>query len=361
MSSSVLWEALSPLAARLPKVVREHEILRIAATISGNSQPNAANIARQQVLVWTQNRSGGRLPDSAWRFQGFEYFSGGRNSMGVRIENETSDIWAIRADDPDKEVPGRIWTTEVVVGAMAGQAPRFSSRLLVSTTEDELDIEPHVPGLVRQIAEKCGLSRGIYEINPHPLIVKTNDQADGLVESLVDSDRRLPVFVLTIPEAGDGPLLDADVLARAVLGIGHVVVLPAPFTWALTQRFGKPRSVFGGAVRAYLPGFSEDANPYAHRLVLAEQLSTGDGQVQCSRWMRSLAAKESVRRTALGVDVLAFAAIRNVSLEIADGEREILHHQPARGARHPHRFQHCLQALALEDEIGRRLRHVRRA
>jgi hypothetical protein len=30
----------------------------------------------------------------------------------------------------------------------------------------------------------------------------------------------------------------------------------------LTERFGKTRSVFGGAVRAYLRGFAEDANAF---------------------------------------------------------------------------------------------------
>jgi hypothetical protein len=60
-------------------------------------------------------------------FQNFEYFSGGRNSVGIRLQNAYSDIWAIRADDPDKDIPGRTWTTEVTVGLMVGQAPRFSA------------------------------------------------------------------------------------------------------------------------------------------------------------------------------------------------------------------------------------------
>jgi hypothetical protein len=108
--------------------------------------------------------------------------------------------------------------------------------------------------------------------------------------------------------------LNATALARAILGIGHVVVLPAHFTWTLTEQLGKARSVFGGAVRAYLSGFTLDANPYAHRLVLAEQLATADGAAQCDRWLRWLAASESLRRVTLGRDVLFFGTIRNASL-----------------------------------------------
>jgi hypothetical protein len=90
----------------------------------------------------------------------------------------------------------------------------------------------------------------------------------------------------------------------------------------LTARFGKQRSVFGGAARAYLPGFSEDASPYSHRLVLADHISTPEGAAQCSRWMKSLAATESVRRTKLGTDVLAFTTIRSAALALKQRQLE---------------------------------------
>ena len=76
----------------------------------------SAEAARREVLAWAQRRSGGRLPREAWHLKDFEYLSGGRNSIAVRVDNNRADISAIRADDPDKSVPGRVWTTEVVVG-----------------------------------------------------------------------------------------------------------------------------------------------------------------------------------------------------------------------------------------------------
>ena len=315
---SRLWEALSPIAARMPRVVREFEILRVSATLFGKDSADSAETARRQVLRWAENRSGGRLPHEAWEFQTFDYLSGGRNSAGVRLQNEYSDIWAIRADDPDKDVAGRIWTTEVTVGLMVGQAPRFSVRLLASTHEDELDIEPHTPGLVQQVAENCSLSRGSQQISAEPWLIETEADAVQLAEVLVDPHRKLLAFVLTVAEDSQNPnkpLIDADVLARATLGNGFVVILPTAQTWALTEVFGKQRSVFGGAARTYLPGFALDSDPFAHRLVLGDHLSTRDGAAQCMRWMRSLAATESIRRILLGRDVLAFAAIRNASLQ----------------------------------------------
>ena len=112
------------------------------------------------------------------------------------------------------------------------------------------------------------------------------------------------------------PLVDAISLARATVGIALVVIVPAQLTWVLTERFGKQRSVFGGGARSYLPGFAEDASPYNHRLAIADYLSTADGATQCARWMRILAANESIRQSRIGDDVLAFSAVRNSSLKL---------------------------------------------
>lgn len=216
MQASPIWKALVPLFARMARPVREHEVLRVAATIDGTRKQKPANAARQEVLAWAQRRSGGRLPQEAWQHRDFEYFSGGRNSIGVRIQTEQADVWAIRAEDPDKQIPGRIWTTEVVVGTLADQPPRFSVRLLASTAEDELDIEPHVPGLVQQIAEQCGLARGRNLLAAAPRIIRSYEEVDDLCDQMVDQNRKLPLFVLTVPEDRtnqEEPLLDANSLS----------------------------------------------------------------------------------------------------------------------------------------------------
>jgi hypothetical protein len=309
----------------MPKVVREHEILRIAAIVHGKDKSKSAETARHEVLAWAQKRTGGRLPPEAWAFEEFENLSGGRNSAVVRIVSNDSDIWAIRADDPDKSVAARVWTTEVVIGLTNDKPCHLSARLLVSTSEDNLEIEPHSPGFVQQVAEKSVLSCGPIDLSPQPWLIESEEDAELLVDILINQSRTLPLFVLTVAEGSDDPNrapLDALGLARATLGIGHVAIVPAAFTWALTSRFGKQRSVFGGAVRAYLPGFAEDANPYGHRLVLADHISTPEGAAQCIHWMRWLAATESIRRTRLGIDVLAFATIRNAKLLLKQQQLE---------------------------------------
>ena len=313
-----MTDVLSSLGSRIPRVVREHEVLRVAGWIPGDDPATVANAAIGEVLKWAQRRCGGQLPPEAWERKSFDYLSGGRNSSCVHLQSGTSDLWAIRADDPDKTVAERVWTTEVVVGLLPNQPAKFSARLLVSTPELVLQIEPHTPGFVQQIVKNCRLISGQKPLSAAPAVHETEADAEELINYLIEPSRQLPIFVVTLAENGqaDHPTLDTATLGRAMLGIGHVALLHPAATWRLTERFGKFKSVFGGAARVYLPGFSDDADPYIHRLVLANQLDTAEGAARTTRWMRQLAAQESILRTKLGRDVLPFAAIRNANLQL---------------------------------------------
>ena len=313
-----MHNTLARLAQRMPRVVREHEVLRVASWMMNDNPAEAAEKAIGEVLKWAQRRCGGQLPPEARHHRTFDYFSGGRNSNGVRLTKEGSDIWAIRADDPDKFVPERVWTTEVAVRVLPDQPARFSARLLCSTPEEDLSIEPHTPGFVQQVVGACKLFRGTVPLSIDPMCMVMDEDADELIDHLIAPNRELPTFVVTLPLGAQSshPHLNVSTLSRAMLGIAHVAVVSAGVAWRLTDRFGKFRSVFGGAVRVYMPGFDEAADPYAHRLVLANQISAPGGGERCSRWMRQLAAKESIRRARLGRDVLTFSAIRAASLQM---------------------------------------------
>src|SRR4029077_8854400 len=78
---------------------------------------------------------------------------------------EADDIWVIRVEDPDKSVPGRIWTTELAVFLDNGVG-RFTARQIVGSPELRLDVEPHVPGVVLQIIDKPGLVAGNFKRVP---------------------------------------------------------------------------------------------------------------------------------------------------------------------------------------------------
>ncbi len=314
--STSFAEALRPVAARMPRVVREHEVLRVAGWLPGDDPEEAARKAAREVLFWAQRRAGQRLPREAWDGESFDLPLPGRDPSAIRLRSGASDLWTFRIHDPDKTIAGRTWATEVVLGHIPGQPAQFSARLLVATNEDELVIDPAVPGFVQQVASKCRLMVGTQRAAASPVYCESDGDAEALVQLLTDPGRQLPAIVLTIPDGGKAPYIDAGKLAGALAGLAHVAVVHPEAAWGLTNRLGKRLSVFGGAARVYLPGFEVGADPFAHRLVLAGQLVEIEGIKRATRWLRETAAQAGLRRTRLGGDVLSFAAIRAASFEL---------------------------------------------
>jgi len=184
--------------------------------------------------------------------------------------------------------------------------------------------QPSAPGFIQQIISRCGLTSAGIDLQAVPWLIQSQDDAESLIDLLLDPARKIPLFVITTPEASpDVPLINTTTLARATVGIARVVVLPAAFTWALTERLGKRLSVFGGGARAYLPGFAEDADPYGgHKLFLADRISTSDAAADAAQQFQHIAASESLRRLHLDHDVLSFATIRSLRLDTERGRLE---------------------------------------
>lgn len=317
---------LTAFKGAFPRPVREHEILRVSANIAGKDPDVSIGMVLKATLQWAQKRTVGKLPEEAWNGESFEHFSGGRSCICTRFRPGASDIWAVRVEDPDKETAGRIWTTEIAIGQSGHQPGLLSLRLLVASPEGELNFAPATPGVLQQVLTRPGLTAGPYPIGCASTLVKSPEEADSLIEKLIDKSRRLPVVIFSVSEnaADDSePLLNAQMLARQLCGLAHFFILPAPLTWKLTTRFGKALSVYGGAVRMYLPGFGEDANPFAgHELLLPNAMATADGRRICSNRLRWIVASASLRNMKLGSDVLGYATIKAKAAEYESDRRQ---------------------------------------
>jgi hypothetical protein len=321
--NTALSEALAPLSKRMPRAVRDIEILRVSAQLAGEGFASSNEAARTAALAWAKKRAGRVLPKAAWDLQDFDLPVGGRNSTAVRIENDALDLWALRAEDPDKTVAGRVWSTEIVIGGEVGGRPHVSLRLIVSTSEPDFSIEPHVPGPVLQMIDAPGLIRGSRQLTSEPVTMRTENDAEDLCDHLEDSERRLPIVVVALPEGESQSVIDDAVLAKATAGLARVVRVPAELTWVLTKRFGKYRAVFNSGVRAYLRGFSATDDPFRHRLFLEADLRKDGGAAACVRSLRALAAEVSISETRLGKDVLDFAAVRTASRKLLKADLSV--------------------------------------
>lgn len=309
-------ENLPSSPSRTSRFVREIEALRVAGWIPGEDPDAVAREAANEVLRWAERRAGQRLPREAWDGESFEMPLPGRDPSAIRLRAGDSDLWALRIHDPDKTVPGRAWTTEIVLGHVPGKPTQFSTRLLVATPEQNFSIDPAVPGLVQQVANKCGLMVGSQAARATSAVYTEGEDAEALIDHLTDHDRRLPTIVLTLAKDASVPQIDAEKLASVLTGLAHVAVAHPDVAWRLTERLGKRLSVFKGAVRVYQPGFEDTADPFAHLLVLSEQLISDDGIERATRWLRESAAQAGLQRTRLGGDVLTFSAIRAAQLEV---------------------------------------------
>jgi hypothetical protein len=323
-----LSDALRPLTTRLNSAVREHEILRVSATIGLDLDIKAVELARTEILKWAARKTGTTLPKEAWDHRTFDHLAGGRNCSAVRISDDARDIWAIRSEDPDKNVARRIWTAEAVIGFQKESNARaqISLRLLANSTESELSIEPSVPAFIRRISAIGGLYRGKIALHTNPRYVTSEEAADELIDLLLDRSRSLPIVVLSVHESAkdqNRPLIDPMEFAFATTGLALTFILPSRFTWNLTERLGKRLSVFGGAARIYLPGFSEDSDPHSgHELILAENLISKDGAARAAIKIRRIVAVQSIRQTILDKTVLSFSAVRRRSLDIESEQQK---------------------------------------
>lgn len=334
---------------KAPVRVRERELLRVAAELSSTDPVAAAKAARSEVLSWAAKQVGEQLPTAAVEGRSFEQFRGGRTCLGASFEDNKRALWALRVDRPDANVAQRTWTTEVVIGYAPTSGPAlFSLRLLVSTPEESLPIDPAVPGLVRQVSTACGLHHGDARVDGLPWFIASQADAEDLVGELINPNRALPYLVCSIAEGESAPRVDVRLLAKVALGIARVVVVPSTHTWVLTEQFGKLRSVYSGAVRAYMPGFTQGANPYAHRLFLIES-AADDGRARSAlKSLRWLVANESLRRLRLGDDVVAFSVVRESTLDL---ERQRLRQAGSSDSEQLEAAQ--IQVDALKDDLKR--------
>ena len=302
-------DALASLAARL---VREHQVLHITADLP--TDVGAIDNARREILKWAQKRSGGRLPDEAMAGHNFELLAAGRNSSAVEVDLPEIHAWALRQEDPDKTVAGRIWTSEAILWRTPDRTPRFAARLIVVSNEPELDIVPAAPGYIRQLTEQLGLTSGGYPLTPFPWYIGDADAQDAFLDMLEDPKRRLPVVVVSVTDRDNPQLtIDVDALAAGLCGLAQVAVILPDTSWALTDRFNMRLSVFDRGIRIYFPGLDADGDPYKHPLWLGARLTTVNEGAQVARQVRMRVAQFSTRSVRMGEDILPFSQLRSVS------------------------------------------------
>ena len=266
------------LASVLPRPRGAHALPVCQATmrIPAADLDGAFGEVRDEVSRWMQDRAGRRLPEEAWRGEGFEL--AGTNPLRVEAAPDAGR-WTARLEEADGDAPDRLWTTEAEI-AMNGKA--ISARVrLGCAARGESPPAPSVPGLVRWIADRFGVVVDGRPIGAGPWLVNTPERAEKLLALLCDPGRERDVLAIATHDRDDDPsttLVSPQSVFKRTLGAAHVAVVTTSATFALTDRVGKELSVFRQAVRTYKPGFDPyRAEPHDHPLAVGTRISDWNG------------------------------------------------------------------------------------
>jgi len=266
---------------------------------------------RNLVLEWLTKKAGGGLTDKMLRGE-----SDSLDLLGTqRVETVAltdPQVWSARQDFQDERVARRSWVTEVMLASRGAQSALLGFRLHCVTLGDPAPFSRSVPRFMRDVAKSHNVWLDNAEIDLQAQAVETEDEATSFLELLRNTKRRSPVIGISMEESSFGPqpLVDADRLASAVFGAGHVRLLSREASFWLTGMVGKRFSVFNGALRIWWPGFSyEHDDPYDHPLWLAEHVrDAGNATIQNA--VTDLVLKASAGRRDADDAISSFAEIR---------------------------------------------------
>ena len=269
MTESTLARAMTDARARLfPESAKLIPVLQVNGVLHSQDIERSLEDARKETLRWIQNRSV-RLPSNAWKFESFELEYGGTGAISLR--DEDTDYWVARLVDPDKNIAGRIWTTETSI-VKSSNTVHFAVKQIVQTREAEPEFLPGIPSILRKIATSHSLEIDNRRFSETAWKLDREAEIDELFSLIYSQTRQLPIYVVTLDDnenSLNNAAINANDLTKRCIGLAHVAVVPAALTYFLTDQLGKPFSVFRKAVRTYFPKFDPYTDsPYDHPLAM---------------------------------------------------------------------------------------------
>jgi hypothetical protein len=191
-------------------------------------------------------------------------------------QEPTQALWAVQVQHPDSEDDNLRWVINLTVAQQA-TATRFTCEVGVEWIEDRgetITRRSSQPNIVIEMLRRFGGrdAQASRQLSEKPYELKKSE-VDGFVDFLLSPTRQHAVVLIT--RNRDGQLLvEPELWARKLGSLAYVMVAEAwDTTFALEVAVGSNRLVcWGGSIRIYRPGFTREANPYAHPLLSVESI-----------------------------------------------------------------------------------------
>lgn len=249
---------------------------QLASKINHNGSLDSTYYGAIRLIVdWV--RKTGKAP------RGIPKHADSGEGFNIEVPGQTIDchsiskkhLWAIRLVHPDAPfngkpaVPGRSWQTDICLSE-SNEELNFGIKLVCSSlpyaNEDATFSRPRI---VSDLASRFSL----YELLPiaaSPWALSKPEDAQKLVEKMLDPQRRLPIVAVSEPYQ-----VNPGELAKKLLGYAHVVTVPQVLTFSVTDNIGKYWSVFHGGIRIYLPGLNlQTDSPFSHPLFTKDRITS---------------------------------------------------------------------------------------
>jgi hypothetical protein len=190
----------------------------------------------------------------------------GGQARWSRRHGEHSSLVELIVEHPDTSDARWRWRSAAWLGSEDGDV-WLRSRVGLAATIEGLVAEPNIsvgrPRFVRDVVSALHPTLDGREVGSWDRI--SSDGVPHYTSFLTDPQRRLPVVAVTA-KRGASSFIKPDRLADSLLGLAHVVGVLPEATYAVSAAVTPTRSAFGGAIRLYWPGFTAEADPYAHPL-----------------------------------------------------------------------------------------------
>lgn len=252
-----------------PRLALHFELTPRSAATDADSAFLAACVA------WLGLDQGQQL---SWDTPSNHTLDGGRILRWAPFRHEGASLADIVVHAPDPLDRSLQWSTHVtyIVTTSASGHQQRQVNIRVGTEGGAANGAPppvRPPRLLTELDAMFTLvsNDGPLQRTPTQLEAGTLDAFVRFV--LSDPARTMPVLLLTeLPDGGY--VLPPEQFAAEMFGLGLCFQLRHSDTFALSDAVGgHARSVFLGSARAYLPGFTLEADPFQHPLVLARALA----------------------------------------------------------------------------------------
>ena len=273
---------------------------------SGKEDPDALIAkARHVILDWITSKKVD-LPEQALEGKAFEIdLADARHPVSVEVG---TGCWVMRFDTHADDPPRRVWRVEIVLSEIEERAWIGISLTVIDPAGVDDVRHLSIPVFIRTLAHDLGLWDGPHPLWTAPIEADTEAQLDDLITLLESPRRSRPLVVVACHDDGTHSI-EPSTLATALAGMAHVASVDCEASWALTRRYGKPLSVYSGAVRIYRSGFNPDTDSQTrHPLFLAERWY---GKTQSLRdRVKELVLEDSIRSGSDSDAVPSYSVVR---------------------------------------------------